>query len=255
MPFTAEQTAEMREELETRLAKSDELAIRLVTRQWLCPRAREFAVHGLARRLRGLEHCAMRVFEAVPPDALVTDDVDRLDATTFLQSFMITCFGAIDNLAWVWILEADIRSRPGINLPDRHVGFGPDNQTVRGSLPDRVNDLLREYDEWFRYLRDYRHALAHRIPLYIPPTTMDDAGAAECARLEEKEVVPAAADRDWQRYHALIRRQRDLGRFEPVMMHSFGEQARPVYFHPQLVADLSTIVEIGSAVLDELPLA
>jgi hypothetical protein len=253
MPYTTDQIAEMEEALEGKLADSDELMIRLSTRRWAEPRAREFAVHGLCRRLRTMEHCATRVFEIIPPGAVRTTELERLDATNFLQSFLIACFGAIDNIAWLWVLEG---AAPGIgerSIPDRYVGLGPGNRDVRQSLPEDVRALLIERNGWFEHLHGYRHALAHRIPLYIPPATVDEAGAAEYQRLEDEEVVAAAAARDWSRYDEAFRLQQNLGRFEPVMMHSYGEQARPVYFHPQMIADFSTALEIGTAILEALP--
>ena len=39
----------------------------LIVRQYKVERAREFAAHGISRRLRSMEHCIGKVFESYPP--------------------------------------------------------------------------------------------------------------------------------------------------------------------------------------------
>ncbi len=104
---------------------------------------------------------------------------------------------------------------------------------------------------WFEYLEDYRHALAHRIPLYIPPRTLDDAQAAEFHRLDA-EITHALRERDYEKSGALQVQQGGLGVFQPVMTHSFGEGARPVWFHGQMLNNLATVVDMGEHMLAQL---
>lgn len=76
-----------------------------------------------------------------------------------------------------------------------------------------------------------RHALAHRIPLYIPPKPLDEVAAAKFARLEARVSGPGW---DWAEWPGVLAAQRRLGTFEPVTMHSIGDGARPVRFHGQI---------------------
>lgn len=234
--------------------RSSDLSTAVLTRVYQHDRSHTLASHGLTRRLRTLERCMDRVFDLIDP---LNDKPDRdaiTDAGIFLQAFVINVFGAIDNLARLWVWEKGVLTAKGTPLPKSWIGLMPDHTRVRGSLSQEFQDYLVSADDWFKYLENYRHALAHRIPLYIPPKRFDEAATEEYRRLEEvqKEALQAG---DMNRFGELMAEQMALGVFEPLMIHSFGptdEDARPVLFHGQMVCDLATVVEIGEKMIAEL---
>ena len=63
-------------------------------------------------------------------------------------------------------------------------GSAKDNHFVRSSLSTEFQQYLKGADDWFDYLGNFRHALAHRIPLYIPPYTISPDKEAAYQRLE-----------------------------------------------------------------------
>jgi len=205
--------------------------------------------HGLSRRLADLRHGVDRIFEVLPPDAVDPGPRDLRDATAFLQAFVINAFGAVDNIAWIWTSETDPRDARGRPLRRGQIGFTPDHVLLRATVSDRTRACLEAAGAWFGYLEDYRHALAHRIPLYIPPKTFDDADTAEFRRLEDELMARGWTPERWIEVQAA---QRRLGTFDPVMMHSYGEQARPVRFHAQIVCDFATVVEVAEHVVTDL---
>lgn len=70
------------------------------------PRAQEFARQGFPRRLKVMARCINNVFEAIPPERTELPSRDELtDATINIQSFIFNVYGAIDNLAWIWMAE------------------------------------------------------------------------------------------------------------------------------------------------------
>lgn len=249
MTYTEQQIAQFGDHHAEWLRREDELTTRMVTRNFRQDETPEFVRHGLSRRLATLKHSLDRVFEALPPDEQQPSREALMDATSHLQTFVINVFGAIDNLARIWVMEAQIKQPNGRDLRPMQIGLTPDHGVVRATLSQRFRDHLATTDAWFGYLEDYRHALAHRIPLYIPPRQLDDEAAAEFRRLEEEMV---AAMRDRERYDGLRAEQSRLGVFTPLMMHSYGEAARPVYLHPQMICDFATVVEIGEYLLREL---
>jgi len=111
--------------------------------------------------------------------------------------------------------------------------------------------LAGKDDEWFDVLDDYRHTLAHRIPLYIPPfVVMMDDEAAYTALGERK--LKALVSGDVPEHERLATEQKALETFRPWMQHSFHEEARPLVIHPQLLANFNTIEEMGRKLLEEL---
>jgi hypothetical protein len=50
----------------------------------------------------------------------------------------------------------------------------------------------------------------------------------------------------------LLEEQLKLGTFIPLVQHSFAEGAKPVMFHPQMLADFMTIHDLARRILAEL---
>ncbi|CAN5278849.1 hypothetical protein BH10PSE13_BH10PSE13_10000 [soil metagenome] len=249
MAYTEEQISEFEEHLAAWIDREGDLTTELFIRPYRNPATGKFVRHGLGRRLATLKHCIQRTFEVLPPNEDDPDGDALMDATSFVQTFVVNVFGAIDNLARIWCMETDLKKPNGAPLRPMTIGLTPDHGYVRGTLSQPFQDYLAQADAWFDYLENYRHALAHRIPLHIPPRHLNDEQSGEFRRLEEEML---AAGRDYDRYNRLRNEQRQLGVFNPLMMHSYGEQAKPVFLHPQMICDLSTVVEIGEHILREL---
>ena len=101
------------------------------------------------------------------------------------------------------------------------------------------------------HIKNFRDALAHRIPLYIPPYVVKTSNAHEVTRLDQ-EANAAFSRGDLAEYNRLIDEQRKLGEFRPWMTHSFYEQAPHIVFHPQLISDYGTVDELGTNMLEAL---
>lgn len=222
-----------------------------LTHHFQSERANEFAAHGLGRRLKSILHCVSRTFELIPIDGLRPGPNAVMDATAFLQSFIFNVFGAIDNIAHIWCAERAIKDSRGAMIPDRMIGLGKINKLVRASLSNEFHARLLELEEWFIYIEGYRHALAHRIPLYIPPYMVTPDEAQKFQELNEN-LNAARLESDWERINALWAEIDSLGTFQPCFVHSFGEGATPIMFHSQVLNDQATILELCSLMLVEL---
>jgi hypothetical protein len=220
-----------------------------LTHNYKSARAEEFAKHGFSRRLQTLVRCITNTFEILPPDR---DDLpssqERSNAEINIQAFVFNAFGCVDNLAWIWVTERNVTQNDGSTIPNNWVGLTKGNRLVRCSLSPEFRKYLKSLDQWFSHLENFRHALAHRIPLYIPPYVILKSDEAAYKELEGR-MMKAATHLEYDR---LSNKQKALAKFRPCMMHSFGESARPVVLHPQLLADVKTIEELGWKMLEEL---
>jgi len=244
VPYTLDEMEQLGDARQEWSSRCNDLTSTVIIRTYRSDRAKEFGTHGLSRRLNMLEHCMDRIFDGVAADERCPTRAALMDATAFIQTFVINVYGAIDNLAHIWCAERDVRDKQGRSLAPMRIGLTPKNEIVRLSLPADMQAYLAEHDAWFAYLEDYRHALAHRIPLYIPPRQLGPTDQDEYAALEAQRGE-AAARRDWRHFGELGAVQDRLGSFEPYIMHSYGEAAQPMRFHGQLICDLATVVEIG----------
>lgn len=250
MGYTARQIEALRDSQKEWLAREDGLIKALMARTYNSELASEFFRHGLLRRFSLIQHAMRRVFETLPPDRPDPSKLAILDATVLIHAFVTNVYGAVDNMAHIWCREAAINQN-GKPISKHEIGFGPNCRTVRRTLSAGFRNYLRKSDAWFGYLESYRHALAHRIPLYIPPRRLNDREAAEFKRLDV-EIANAVQARQYARSAELTTAQLELGTFEPIMVHSIGEGAKPVMFHGQMVSDFATLVEIGENLIKEL---
>ena len=211
-------------------------------------RAEEFLKHGIGRRLKLMRRCIEQVYEIYPPSRTTFLSWEELeDLQVYLQAFVINVAGILDNFAWVIVversLEAVIGGRKKVGL------FIPATQRY---LPAPLNDYITSstISHWYNvYAKEYRDALAHRIPLYVPPRLLN-TGTDEHTRLQDLSTRrgEAIVARDFQLADKLESEEESIGKPCPYFMHSFseGNNARPVMFHPQVNADASTIIEIGN---------
>jgi hypothetical protein len=254
MYFSSEQLEQIADEYSSVKGKYEHLLLAYTGLAYEDPRAREYASQGFSRRLRILARRIENTFRLLPPDRADRPTKDELgDAMINIQAFVFNVFGSVDNLAWIWVCEKSITTADGSPLKTERVGLGRKHRIVRASFSAEFQRYPKASNDWFKHLEDYRHALAHRIPLYIPPCVLSIENEAAYQELETRK---AEALRHWniEEHDRLSREQDALGTFEPLIKHSFEEKSRPVAFHPQMLADFNTVVELGQKILSELDL-
>jgi hypothetical protein len=214
--------------------------------------AQGYARYGVVRRLGTLKRCIENVYSIYPPERFDKPSRDEcLDLAINLQSFAFNVFGCLDNLAWIWVTDKDLRDTRGKPLRAQQVGLRPGCQTIRQSFSTEFQQYLISRDDWFGHLEDFRHALAHRIPIYVIPYTLHPDRLKAHNDLEERKQA-AYKKRDFKTYDQLDAEQEDLGRFMPYMTHSLAEQAPLVPFHYQILADWNTVVEMADEFRKEI---
>ena len=231
--------------------RCNDVISRYLEREFIHERANEFVRHGLCRRLRLMVRCIVKVFEIMPPESDEVPEADVLhDVTVQLHAFSLSTYGCLDNLAHAWVLEKDVKKKNGDPLPSQWVGFGSAHTVVRDSLPDSVVQYLSEIQDWYENLENFRHALAHRIPMYIPPGYLDEEQAVEYSSIQA-QINDAVGRREYATADRLEGEQAALLSFHPIATHSFGENAKVVYFHAQMLSDIGTVQEIATRLLPE----
>lgn len=116
-----------------------------------------------------------------------------------------------------------------------------------------MSDYLEteHFNEWrTRYLTNYRDALAHRIPLYIPPAIWTPAENERYNALDA-EISAGIKDRQWDRVDALRTEQDQLGAPCFGSLHSFSRNEPPalISLHTQVLSDCGAILEFGGLYL------
>jgi hypothetical protein len=203
MAFSDSDLKAMNQRLYDLKSRYSELILRVTAFNFIHEKSREYATHELSRRLKTLTRAIENVFRLIPPESSIpVDSVERTDAEISLHAFLINLQGAIDNLAWVFVLEAAITKDNGKALLPRDVGLRKKNELIRKSLPAELDEYLQTLDNWLAYVENFRDALAHRIPAYIPPYIIDPKHEATYNRIED-EISRASAAADFKAIQAL----------------------------------------------------
>lgn len=210
---------------------------------------KEHLLHGVARRLNVIKRSIENIFNKFPPTTSHPLERDVLyDVQINLHAYVMNLYGIFDNWAWAFIHRHNLLSVVG----GKH-GVGLFRKSTATHLPQELQDYLSSETlvDWHeKYLKSHRDALAHRIPLYIPPAEFT---AEEGDRYNdlETQIVGLIKAMEWKRLDEVYEEQANIGRPSFVFLHSFeGEPAKPILFHPQLLCDGLAIVEFGSLFME-----
>jgi len=207
------------------------------------PRAKEHMLHGVARRMKLLRRCLSNVFQLFPPNAtspLASEDLDEVQIS--LHAFVMNLYGLFENLAWAFVLRHDLEAKTGGRR-----GIGLFLRSTQQHLPPVLADYLTSQTmvTWHTdYLKNYRDALAHRIPLYIPPSTLTPQEGERFTALEHEKFECLKLQK-FDRLDQIRAEQASLGSACPMFLHSFEDEGKPkpVYLHPQMLCDAKTVLE------------
>jgi hypothetical protein len=207
-------------------------------------KAKQQMLHGVGRRLGTIRRSMMKMFELYPPEQTQPLPRETLaDLQICLQAYVINLYGVFDNWAWAFVHRHDlliqVGGRKGVSLFKRET-----RQFLPGALTDYIQSTVIAWHD--DYLKGYRDALAHRIPVYMPPAMWTSADKEEYERLEQ-EKTNCIRNGEWERLDEVWAQQDVIGKACPTIMHEFSDDpaARAVYLHPQLVCDTGAVVEFG----------
>jgi hypothetical protein len=247
--LASEQIAKVDEKLGTVLPKYNEMLLKLPYLRFKHDKAAEYMRHGYSRRVGTLVRCIDNVFDLIPMETENGPDKGVLtDAQINIQSFFANVSGCIDNLAWVWVYENELDCK----LQRNKVGLRAKHKEVRSTLSADFQAHLATLDPWFDYIVEYRDALAHRIPLYVPPGGAKTENADAYNDLERQIQEALYGKGDGYAYDRLKAEQEKLLVFQPLITHSVVETTANFAFHVQMVVDFLTVDELGSMLLAEL---
>jgi len=206
----------------------------------------EHLMQGVARRLKILTRCTNNIFRLFPVEQseLLHED-DLLDLDINLHAFFLNISGVLDNLAWVLVYEHDLfgDSKDG-KIAKHGVGLFKRNTQVYLMPALKRYILSEELQAWHKtYSKDYRDALTHRIPLYVPPSMLNESEQLKYNEFAEQywafSSVEKIPDQD-----EILNKQSQLGVACPFFAHSFREGCKPVVMHAQVVADYRTLEKL-----------
>ena len=227
MYFSQQQLKELDEARQALPSKYQRLLMHYVMTSLKDPIAKEYATQGYPRRLGVMVQCIQNVFSTLPPEQTEIPTKEQIfDTTINIQAFLINAFGCIDNLARIWVHEKGLKTAKGKLLPKGEIGFAVHHTRVRKSLSPALQEYLITLDEWLTFMGNFRHALAHRIPLYIPPYSLKPQDEA-AYREFERQKMEASKRGEFAEYDRLSGEQHKLARYLPRLQTSYEDKTQP----------------------------
>ena len=206
-------------------------------------RAKDYMLHGAGRRLSILRRCLENVFRLFPPSRTTPlDSEDLYEVQISLHAFVMNLYGAFENLAWCFVLRHGLEEEIGDR---RRIGMFSKSTQQYLPVPLRAYLTSETMQKWqTEYLKNYRDALAHRIPLYIPPATYTPEQSERYKALDQDEWESIQLQQ-WDRLEKIRTEKATLGSACPMFIHSYSDEGggRPLYLHPQMVCDIKTVLE------------
>lgn len=252
--YTPEALTQFDIELSKIPSRAQNLQELFVVRRYRSEAGAEYGKHGIGRRLPLISRCIYQIFSILPVTrTTLPNDDERQDATIFIQNLLIHIYAIVDNLAFVWMHERHIKKPNGQPIPNGQVGFNIDKKHIWASLPTELQDYFSEpvMTSWFLYLENFRHTLAHRIPLYIPPYSIDPKNV-DLYNSFDNEAVSMLRKKKFDEYERLIAKRDDLTFYRPLIAGSPTVEKRLIAFHAQVIADFITIEDIAKRVLEKI---
>ena len=212
---------------------------------------REYIFHGVSRRLSVIARSVENIFELFPINTEHKISKEAIgDVQINLHALLINIVGVFDNLAWAFVhkhnLLDEIGGKFNVDIFKKNL-----QKCMPLKLREHVNSevTVRWYNE---YLKNYRDALAHRIPPYIPPANFTTQDGVRYNELE-KEHLDCIMQRNWTRLEEVVAEQQAIGIPCMYFLHSLTDELRqsPVYIHPQILCDAMTVVEFGKLFIEQ----
>jgi hypothetical protein len=250
MPYDQRSLKEITEKYRDIGRIHDQLMLRLMSllSRLKNDKAKEYLTQGAGRRLNIVTRCVENIFGIFPigQTAQLTRE-ELADVVINLHAFFVNLSGLFDNLGWVFVFENELLGEPTEGKLGRNE-VGLFNRKTQSRLPDALRTYLQSerLQNWYSvYSKNYRDALAHRIPLYVPPFVLSGADQEKYLELEAQlQALDRTVHDNFAIYDDILERQKQLGQASPFFVHSVGEEDHPVFLHAQVIADYATIEEI-----------
>ena len=211
--------------------------------------ARKYLHHGLGRRLGNMVRCIDNIYRIWPLNITSLKKEDIMDVEINLESFIINCDAIFNNITHIWIEE----KKPSKKLKLQEIGLNKSCKKMRELFSDEFQKKLKFFDLWFETITNTRNSLAHRIPPYIPPYSIDSKDKQQVTRLyKEKDRLLLSGDiKSYNKISAEIRLYK---RFIPFMAQSDIKTQKDsyLYFHQKIISDWRNIVVILEDFFEEL---
>lgn len=221
--------------------------------------ASTYMVQGIARRSKFIWLSLRTLLDLVDPkrdQPLAHDDVETVAQN--LNSIYINIRGALDNFAWCCVeLYCDETAKRLVLASPASVSFFNIRFWAQAGLPEFA-ELARSSKSWGDELKSRRDPSAHRIPLSVVPSIIDDSTRALYDRLSaewfsaSREAMALAnagqlADQSFREADEAFAKLQKVGKFQPLFGHDTTGELMKIY--PTVPQDIGQLVKVSRSAI------
>lgn len=202
--------------------------------------AQFYARYGAARRFAMVHGAFCSIFHIAPPDRcepLQNEEGQTL--TIEINVIYMNVRAILDNYAWVVLYE---------KIPDKVGKIRRQNVDLFGKCINDYSNLsplacaLQSYRDWNKEIKERRDPVAHRIPLYVPPSFLNPEERKRYNELFDQHLRAALEQHDFETSDAAWAELESLGRFPACFMHHPKESSSPLF--PTISTDIANLLKI-----------
>lgn len=216
-------------------------------------------VFGAGRRSKMIWGAFRQLYGMVPPDRtkpLPADDA--FEVARALNDIYIHTRGMLDNFAWAILhIFGDEAAKV---LHQNDIGLFQKRFKANPSLAEFC-DIAAEFNGWAKELSARRDPVAHRIPLSVPPSCLNEEEAVAYSDLQNRangallklaELGNAGAsftdiEAISSEVESLQTKMTTIGRFAPFIVHDPAEGGVRIY--PTVPEDIGQLVKLSRRLL------
>ena len=207
----------------------------------------ENAIHymryGVGRRLLMIFFAFREIFLTATPERihpLSRDETEKLSRE--INVIYMHIRGVLDNFAWCFLYEKE----PNVihSLPRTSVDLFSRKFKELPAFSEIEHEIL-SHDSWNKEVKERRDPVAHRIPLYIPPSNVIEEEGETYGKLY-REGVGHFNNLCFEDAQDKFDQLRNIGIFYPHFQHHPDQGTIPIY--PTIPNDIMHLIQIGNTI-------
>ncbi len=151
--------------------------------------------------------------------------------------------GVLDNFAWCLLYERQPELVDTIHRND--VGLFSQKFRRQCAAFVEIEEKIKEHDAWHDEVQERRNPVAHRIPLYVPPSVITQEEAKSYHALDNR-INDNLNSLKLDEARLALDEINTIGTFYPYFVHHPNEPHIPIY--PTIPTDMTHLIRIGNAV-------
>jgi len=205
-----------------------------------------YLIYGATRRLFMIKTSFTELIEVAPIErtaALSDDEVSTIEI--HLNSILINIFGLIDCLLWTTLYHSDVDPEPFEKSPMK-VRFNK-SFFQKIELGSKKTSSLLNFDAWLTDFKSKRNSSAHKIPYYVPPSSIEESERQKYIELNE-QLGRAMLDIDVDEHEKICKELEELGTFCPMFAQDPFQ--KPYAIYPTIPDDICQLLNLIQVFVD-----